>query len=383
MHKRVVVLGSTGSIGRSTLDVVDSLREQVTLVGLAGHRNWRLLAEQARRFGVRHVAIADEIHAAELRAACPPGTRVLAGPAGLVELAVTCDANFVLAAIVGAAGLPATLAAVEHGIDVGLANKESLVVAGSLIVPTAQRTGARLLPVDSEHSAIFQCLQSGRREDVRKIYLTASGGPFRQWDAERMHNATLGDALNHPTWSMGPKITIDSATMMNKALEIIEAHWLFDVPAEQIGVLIHPESVVHSMVEFNDGSVIAQLGTPDMRTPIQYALTYPHRPAGVAPPLDWSTGRTLHFEPPDLERFDALRLGFASARAGGTSGAVLNAANEAAVEHFRAERIPFGRIVELARDVFERHRPAARPTLEELLAQDAWARQEVDRCISS
>ncbi|MBK9126776.1 MAG: 1-deoxy-D-xylulose-5-phosphate reductoisomerase [Phycisphaerales bacterium] len=383
MRKRVVVLGSTGSIGRSTLDVADALRDEITLVGLAGHRNWRLLAEQARRFGVRHVAIADDAHVAELRAACPPGTRVLAGPAGLVELAVSCDANFVLAAIVGAAGLPATLAAVEHGIDVGLANKESLVVAGSLIVPTAQRTGARLLPVDSEHSAIFQCLQAGRREDVRKIYLTASGGPFRQWDAERMHNATLGDALNHPTWSMGPKITIDSATMMNKALEIIEAHWLFDVPAEQIGVLVHPESVVHSMVEFNDGSVIAQLGTPDMRTPIQYALTYPRRPAGVAPLLDWSTCRTLHFEPPDLERFDALRLGFASASAGGTSGAVLNAANEAAVEHFRAERIPFGRIVALARDVFERHRPAPRPTLEELLTQDAWARQEVDRCISS
>jgi 1-deoxy-D-xylulose-5-phosphate reductoisomerase len=256
-------------------------------------------------------------------------------------------------------------------------------VAGSLIVPAARRTGARLLPVDSEHSAIFQCLQAGRRDEVRRIYLTASGGPFRLWDAERMHAATLDDALNHPTWSMGPKITIDSATMMNKALEIIEAHWLFDVPVEQIGVLIHPESIVHSMVEFNDGSVIAQLGAPDMRTPIQYALTYPRRPRGVAAPLDWSQARALHFEPPDLERFAALRLGFASARAGGTAGAVLNAANEAAVENFRAERIPFGQIVSLTRAVYERHCPLPRPTLPELLAHDAWARQEIESCLKA
>ena len=397
MPKRVIVLGSTGSIGRSALEVAAALRDEVTLVGLAANQDWRGLAEQATRFHVPAVGIADARCHDDLQRAVPAGTRVLSGSEGLVELVGTCDADFVLAAIVGVAGLPATLEAVRRGLDVGLANKESLVVAGPLLMALARQTGTTLIPVDSEHSAVFQSLQAGHREDVRCIHLTASGGPFRDWPAERIAEATLEEALNHPTWSMGPKITIDSATMMNKALEIIEARWLFDLPAEQIGVLIHPESIVHSMVEFQDGSVIAQLGTPDMKTPIQYALTYPRRVPGIAEPLDWSQARCLHFEPPDLQRFPALRLGFAAARQGGTSGAVLNAANEAAVERFRAGRIPFGRIVPLTEHVcgvlWHRHLagedtgwkpvPQPQPTLEELLAHDAWAREEVDRCIQN
>ena len=253
MPKRVIVLGSTGSIGRSALEVAAALRDEVTIVGLAARREWRRLAEQAARFEAPIVAIADETFYDDLRRSCPASTRVLAGAAGLLELIETCAADFVLAAIVGSAGLPATLAGVARGLDVGLANKESLVMAGALLMPLARERGGALIPVDSEHSAIFQALHAGQRADVRRVCLTASGGPFRQWPAERIARATLADALNHPTWSMGPKITIDSATMMNKALEIIEAHWLFSLAPEQIEVLIHPESVVHSMVEFQDG----------------------------------------------------------------------------------------------------------------------------------
>jgi 1-deoxy-D-xylulose-5-phosphate reductoisomerase len=383
MPKRAIVLGSTGSIGRSTLEVIAALRDEVQVVGLAARRQWQLLARQATHFGVPAVALVDDSQYGNLRRELPRATRVLAGTAGLVELVQTAEADFVLAAIVGAAGLPATLAAVDRGLDVGLANKESLVMAGSLLMPLAEQRGAALVPVDSEHSAIFQALHAGRREDVRRIHLTASGGPFRQWPAERIRDATLADALNHPTWSMGPKITIDSATMMNKALEIIEARWLFGVTADQIDVLIHPESVVHSMVEFRDGSIIAQLGTPDMKTPIQYALTYPRRAPGVAEPLDWSQARCLHFEPPDFARFPALELGYRAARAGGVSGAVLNAANEMAVERFVAGTIPFGRIASVTADVYGRQQQVAHPTLDDLLAADDWARCEVQRCLRS
>jgi len=380
MHKRVVILGSTGSIGRSTLDVIAGLHEDVQVVGLAARRDWQRLAQQAVEFRVPTIALADEPHYAELEAAAPLGTRILVGPAGLVELVRSTDADFLVAAIVGAAGLPATLAAVEKGIDVGLANKESLVVAGAVIMPLAHRTGSRLIPIDSEHSAVFQCLRSGRPEEVQRIYLTASGGPFRTWPSERLEQATLADALNHPVWSMGPKITIDSATMMNKALEVIEAHYLFELAVEQIEVLVHPEAIVHSMVEFCDGSVIAQLGTPDMRTPIQYALTFPERRPARGQRLDWRQVRRLNFEPPDDRRFQALQLGFAAARRGGTSGAVLNAANEAAVERFRQGTIRFGQISTLAAHALESHRFLEQPTLPQLLECDAWAREEVCRC---
>ncbi len=383
MHRRVIILGSTGSIGRSALDVIAGLGREISVVGLAAGRNWQGLAEQAARFDVSAVAIATVRHADDLRRALPPHTRVFPGPAGLIELVRTCDADFVLAAIVGAAGLPATLAAVEHGIDLGLANKESLVVAGSLLMPLAKQQGIRVIPVDSEHSAVFQALHSGQHGEVSRIYLTASGGPFRTWPRERIENATVEAALNHPTWSMGPKVTIDSATMMNKALEIIEARHLFDLDPDRIRVLIHPESVVHSMVEFCDGAVIAQLGTPDMKTPIQYALTYPRRVPGLAEPLTWDACRMLSFEPPDCDRFPALRLGHEAARRGGSSGAVLNAANEAAVERFRAGRIRFGQIVALTEQVLGRHRVVDRPALKDLLAADAWAREEVERCMRS
>lgn len=382
MTRRVLLLGSTGSIGAAALDVARALPDEIRIVGLAARNSWEKLAAQAAEFDVRRVAIAEAACGDELRRRLGSGTRVYSGPAGLVEIVRDTEADFVLAGIVGAAGLPATLAAVERGLDVGLANKESLVVAGSILMPLVRRTGGKLIPIDSEHSAIFQAMHAGRPDEVRRVYLTASGGPFRTWSAERIAAATLAQALDHPVWSMGPKITIDSATMMNKALEIVEAHHLFGLQVDQIEVLIHPESIVHSMVEFADGSFVAQLGTPDMRTPIQYAMTFPRRRPATAPTLCWNQARRLHFEPPDLDRFPALRLGYEAARAGGCCGAVFNAANEAAVEAFRGGRIGFGRITALIEQTLRRHRPIASPTLEELLAADAWARQEVERCIA-
>ncbi len=383
MRKRVVILGATGSIGQSALEVSDALRDEVEVVGIAARRQWELLAEQARRYRVPYVAIADSGCAEPLRRACPAETRVMNGSDGLVRLVQESGPDFVLAAIVGAAGLPATLAAVEAGIDVGLANKESLVIAGSLLMPLAAERGAALVPVDSEHSAIFQALQGARREDVRRIYLTASGGPFRTWSAARMASAGVADALRHPVWTMGPKITIDSATMMNKALEVVEAHHLFGLDVDQIEVLVHPESIVHSMVEFCDGSLIAQLGSPDMRTPIQYALTHPRRRGCPSPDLSWDQARSLTFEPPDATRFPALRLGFEAARRGGTAAAVLNGANEAAVARFLAGGLGFADIAAACEAALVRHAWSPRPGMEELLAADAWARrfvEEFPRC---
>lgn len=383
MHRRLVILGSTGSVGKSALDVVAARPDDFEVVGLSAATSSAALIEQARRFNVAMVAIADPTQAEAVRAALPTHTKVFSGPEGLVELVANSDASLMLAAIVGAAGLPATLRAVELGIDVALANKESLVVAGDIIMPLAEKTGSRLIPVDSEHSAIFQAIQSGRIEEVRRILLTASGGPFRTWSAEQISAATLSDALQHPTWSMGPKITIDSATMMNKALEIIEARFLFGVDADKIDVLVHPESIVHSLVEYLDGSTMAQLGTPDMRTPIQYALSYPARVEGIAAHLDWREISKLHFEMPDYERFPALRLGHEAASAGGSAGAVMNAANEAAVERFRQEHIRFVEIAAVVEAVMQRHTLIEHPSLEELYAADAWAREEVAACLAS
>jgi 1-deoxy-D-xylulose-5-phosphate reductoisomerase len=305
--------------------------------------------------------------------------RFLFGPEAIEELAADLEVDTVVVAIVGAAGLLGTWSAVQAGKTVAVANKETLVMAGPLVMAEAAQRGANILPVDSEHSAVFQLLQGGRINEVERIVLTGSGGPFRGKKASDLQQVTVDEALKHPTWRMGPKITIDSATLMNKALEVIEARWLFGVPAERIDVVIHPESIVHSFVEYRDGSVLAQLSPPDMRLPIQYALLYPERLPGPTRKLDWGTFRSLHFEKPDLDTFPALQLGYETARRGGTCGAVLNAANEAAVSRFLAGTLRFLDIPRVCRTVLDVHSYQAQPPLAELLALDRWARQEVER----
>lgn len=384
--RRLIVLGSTGSIGVNTLEVVEHLNRigagAIRVVGLAAGSRVGPLIEQARRFNVRLVAIANPIFARPLREALPDAT-VLAGPTAAVDLVEAVDATDVAAAMVGAAGLPAAVAAARKGMTIHLANKETLVAAGALMTPLVRRHGARLIPVDSEHSAIFQCLTDHPRHEVRRVVLTASGGPFRNVDAAVMRQATVEQALRHPTWNMGPKITIDSATMTNKALEIIEAHWLFDLPAEKITVVVHPQSVVHSFVEFADHSVLAQLGPPDMKTPIQYALTYPRRVAGCSRHMDWLGLRRLEFEPPDTDKFRSLKLAYDVIEAGGTAGAIFNAANEAAVAAFLDRRIAFGRISELAAEALSAidNRPA--DALETILEADRQARSFVNRRLAA
>ncbi|HVP09582.1 MAG TPA: 1-deoxy-D-xylulose-5-phosphate reductoisomerase, partial [Phycisphaerae bacterium] len=348
------------------------------------------IAEQVERYRPKAAVLSDPKSADKLEerlSELGSDTLVWAGPDALVRLVEEIECDFVLAGIVGVAGLPATLAAVKRGLIVGLANKESLVVAGELMVRAAADSGARLLPVDSEHSAIYQSLQSGRQEEIERLYLTASGGPFRTWTIEQMRCAAPVDAMRHPTWNMGPKISIDSATMMNKALEIVEAKWLFGVDPDRIEVVIHPESIIHSMVAFCDGSIVAQMGRPDMRTPIQYAMTHPHRLTGCGERLDFSQLQRMHFEPPDPARFPSLKLGHEVAKLGGTAGAAMNAANEAAVEAFRNERIGFLEIVPMVEEVVKSHltadRPGAfdtRPDLTTLMAVDAWARRAIAQC---
>lgn len=378
--KRIAVLGATGSIGTSCLEVVARHPDRIQAVVLAAHRNWRLLAEQCHRFRPRFAVVSDaELAASVDRDAFPPETELLAGPEALERVAADAEVDVVVAAIVGAAGLRSTWSALEAGKTIALANKETLVVAGALALPLARRTGATLLPVDSEHSAVFQAMQAGRREEVKKIVLTASGGPFRGWSAKRLADVTPEMALAHPTWNMGRKITVDSATLMNKALEVIEAKWLFDLEPERIEVVVHPQSIVHSFVEFVDGSVIAQLSPPDMKLPIQYALTYPERLDGLSPAMDWRQSATLEFEPPDLDAFPSLGLGYEVARRGGTCGAVLNAANEAAVDRFLAGMLRFVDIPRACRAVLEAHDYDPRPSLADLLRHDAWARREIER----
>ncbi|MEM7626515.1 MAG: 1-deoxy-D-xylulose-5-phosphate reductoisomerase [Planctomycetota bacterium] len=385
--RRVVVLGSTGSIGVNALQVIEHLTRTAAqpfeVVGLAAGNNAKLLAQQA----VLHPKAAVAIAAPD-SGQTYVSPDVFTGPDAARRLVEHCRPDVVVAAIVGIAGLPATLAAVEQGCTIALANKETLVAAGSLVMPLAQQHGATLIPVDSEHSAIFQCLAGAADPTgLQRVVLTASGGPFRDTPLEKISHATAEEALRHPTWDMGPKISIDSATMMNKALEIIEAHHLFGLPPEKIEVLIHPQSVVHSFVEFADHSVLAQLGPPDMRTPIQVALTHPDRKPGVSDRLDWHKLRQLDFYPPDGERFPALPLAYDCLRAQGkgnaSAGAVLNAANEAAVNAFLAHRIRFGRIVELVAAALRGvpDRPIA--TLNDVLAADRSARDYVESAIAT
>ncbi len=378
MTKQIAILGSTGSIGKNALRVIDSLGPQYEVVALSAHSNVELLAEQARRYRPGFVAVTNSDYTEQLRGFIGDlDIEILAGPDGLIKIAELQEVDVLLTAVVGAAGLPAVLAAASKGKRLAIANKEPLVIAGELLRKETKENGGVILPVDSEHSAVFQAMQSGSKEEVNKIILTASGGPFRQATAEDIRNVTLEQALAHPVWDMGPKITIDSATMMNKAFEIIEARWLFDIPVEKIEVLIHPESIVHSIVEFVDGSMIAQLGEPDMCLPIQYALTYPARVAGIARALRLEEIGTLTFEKPNLETFRALSLGYEVARTGGTAPVVFNAANEAAVEEFLAGRIKFVNIVEIIENCLNRHNVKATVSLEEVLEADAWARREV------
>ena len=380
--RKIALLGSTGSIGRSTVDVVCGSQGQLQIVALSAHRRLRELCEQAQRLGPRFVVAADESAAADFDwSGLPRETQLLVGHRGLEQVVGLPEIDIVLSAVVGSAGLTGTWAALDAGKTVALANKETLVMAGPQVMRLAAKRGASILPVDSEHSAVFQAIQAGRRNEIKRIILTASGGPFRCWSQAEMERATVADALSHPTWRMGEKITIDSATMMNKALEIIEARWLFDLPPNLIDVVVHPQSIVHSLVEFIDGSVMAQLSPPDMKLPIQYALTWPERRPSPAKKLDLTESLRLDFEPPDEDRFPALRLGREVAAAGGTAGAVLNAANEAAVASFLAGEMPFTEIVPACRAVLESHTFNADPTLDELLKFDAWARQEIQRWI--
>ncbi len=379
--KNVVILGSTGSIGKSALDVISRNPDRFRVVGLTAHRNVELLARQIAEFRPEVVAVSDSIPPEMLLA--KPETKVLRGEEGVREVAAWKGADFVLSAIVGSAGLLPTLDAVEAGTTVGLANKETLVAAGDLVMKAAEKSGARILPVDSEHSAVFQCLEGQDRKVLRRIFLTASGGPFVGKSRDELRSVTPEEALNHPSWSMGRKITVDSATLMNKGLEVIEAHHLFGMKPEGIEVLVHPQSIVHSMVEFADGSCIAQLSVPDMRGAIAYALSYPERLEGVIERLELPALGKLTFERPDVERFPCLTYAYEALATGGTMPAVLNAANEVAVEGFLSRRIGFSDIPVIIKNTMNEHRREDLDGIEVVLKADSWARRRSEALLES
>lgn len=370
--KRLAILGSTGSIGTQVLDLVRLFPERFQVCGLAAGRNAALLEAQVREFHPSWAALTVREEAEALRAAIRngPAPQVSWGPEGLDHIAGLPEADLVVSALVGAVGLKPTLTAIRSGKTVALANKEPLVMAGALVLEEASRRGAAVLPVDSEHSAVFQALQGQTKRDVKRIILTASGGPFRTWPAERMAGIAGPEALRHPTWKMGPKITVDSATLMNKGLEVMEARWLFDLPLERIAVVIHPQSIVHSLVEFQDGALLAQMGPPDMRLPIAYALSYPERLVLPQSGLDLTRLPGLTFLEPDLEKFPCLGLAWEAARAGGSLPIVLNAANEVAVAAFLQGRLPFGGIPRIIRRIMDKHAIMIPQGLEEILAVD-------------
>lgn len=380
--KQIVILGSTGSIGTNTLDIVAKFPEEFRIVGLTAATKDEKLEEQLRMFQPQIVALADHAAAARLRARCKDlPVEILSGLEGVAQVARLPEATLVISAIVGGAGLVPTLAAIRAGKQVALANKEPMVMAGHLMQEEARRNGVRIFPVDSEHSAIFQSMEGHRREDIRRLILTASGGPLWELSREQMRDVKPAQALQHPNWKMGSKITIDSATLMNKGLEIIEARWLFDIPTSQIEVLVHRESIIHSLVEYKDGSVIAQLGLPDMRTPISYAMQYPARVPLDTPPLDLASIGTLTFYQPDHERFPCLGLGYQALRTGGTSPAVLNAANEIAVAAYLQEGIGFLDIADVIRTTMEAHTAREVNTVEDALEADRWAREKAEELV--
>jgi 1-deoxy-D-xylulose-5-phosphate reductoisomerase len=373
--KNVVLLGSTGSIGTSTVKVAQDLPDRIRLVGLAAGNNAELLLNQARQHRPEAICISNPEKARELGDFFGAATQVFSGDDGLIKLATLPSADIVLIAIVGTAGLKPALAAIRAGKDIAVASKEILVMAGEIVMSEARKHGVRVLAVDSEHSAIFQCLDGKPSSSVRKLWLTASGGPFRQTPREEFAGISVERALKHPSWVMGRKITIDSATLFNKGLEMIEARWLFDIGIERVGVLVHPQSIVHSMVEFVDGALLAQLSTPDMCLPIQYALTYPDRAPSERVQTNFAKLGSLTFEEPDVERFPALNLARRAGEVGGTLPSVLNAANEVAVEAFVSGKINFPQITEIVRRTMDAHQVVSHPTLEKILEADAWARR--------
>lgn len=372
--KKVVVLGSTGSIGQSTLKVARHLSDRIEVIGLGAARSAEKLAEQLSETGARHACLSDVDAAQSLEGQLNADIQIYSGDEGLIELATLEEADIVLVAIVGIAGLRPALAALEAGKDLAVASKEILVMAGEQVMETARRTGAKVLPVDSEHNAIFQCLEGRSAQEISRLILTASGGPFRQLPASELIKVSPKDALKHPTWDMGPKITIDSATLFNKGLEMIEARWLFEVEMDRVDVIVHPQSIIHSMVEFTDNSVLAQLSVTDMCFPIQYAITWPERLANPLPPLDLASIATLDFETPRFEDFPALNLARRAGEVGGSLPAVMNAANEVAVARFLEEGCTFPKIWEHVEAVMDAHEVILKPDLDELIAADSWAR---------
>lgn len=373
-RKNIVILGSTGSIGENALKVVKHLSDEFHVSGIAAGANFARLAEQAEEFDCEYAVLSEDGNFAEFRRLLRKGCKGAVGLEGIEEMVSRPEVDLVLCAIVGSASLMPVLASIRAGKNIALASKEALVMAGGLVMSEARKYGVKIIPVDSEHSAVFQCLEGKKREDVSKIILTASGGAFREWSYEKMQTATLEDALAHPTWDMGVKVTVDSATLMNKALEIIEAHWLFDMPGENIDVVIHHQSIIHSFVEFIDGTLLAQMGMPDMRFPIQFALTYPQKFPGSLKSMNFAEFANLSFELPDKKRFPSLDFAYDALRQGGTMPAVMNAANEVAVERFRKGEIPFTGIWEIIENAMSSHNPLDRPELDAILSADKEAR---------
>ena len=381
--KRISILGSTGSIGKQTLDVVREHKDKFEVIAISANSSIELLLEQIKEFKPKYVAVYNEESAQKLKSMIPSdiNIEVLSGMEGLKTISSLPEIDVLLTAIVGMIGLVPTLEAIKHKKDIALANKETLVCAGKLVMSEAKKNGVKILPVDSEHSAIFQSLNGENYKEIEKVILTASGGPFRGKKKEELLNVTKNEALKHPNWSMGRKISRDSSTLMNKGLEVIEAKWLFDVEVDQIDVVVHPQSIIHSMVQFNDSSVIAQLGCPDMRLPIQYALTYPERLENGFERLDLTKIATLTFEEPDLETFPCLQLAYETLKMGGTYSAVLNSANEVLVEAFLEDKIGFYDIPKYIKETLDAHKSIEEPTLEEILEVDRWTREYVKNLI--